>query len=85
MSVSGEQVSKVVEGDVVMESDGYMRLYLQNGSGVWFEYVVSPNGAMHSWVGEPKTKPFVSSGNKYVTNIRSLLIKLREEMRETST
>lgn len=83
MSVSGEQVSKVREGDIILESDGYIRLYMTNTSEVWFEYTVSPNGA--AWVREPKAKPFVPEHNKFVMNLKDLLIKLREEMRETST
>lgn len=82
MSVSGEQLSKVREGDVVLESDGYIRLYMTNTSDVWFEYTISPNGG--AWVREPKAKPFVPAHNQFVVNIKDLLIKLREEMRETS-
>jgi hypothetical protein len=82
MSVSGEQVSKVREGDIILESDGYIRLYMTNTSDVWFEYTVSPNGA--AWVRDPKAKPFVPEHNKFVMNLKDLLIKLREEMREPS-
>ena len=86
MLASGEQVSDktLIEGDVVLESDGYIRLYLKNASGVWFDYVISPR-SNHSWVSDPKVKPYVASGNRFVTNIKNLLVDLREEMRETST
>lgn len=82
MLASGEQLSKVREGDVILESDGYIRLYMTNTSDVWFEYTISPNGG--AWVREPKAKPYVPSSNKFVMNLKDLLIKLREEMRETS-
>lgn len=82
MSVSGEQLSKVRDGDVVLEPDGYIRLYMTNTSDVWFEYTISPKGT--AWVREPKAKPYLPHDNKFVMNIKDLLIKLREEIREPS-
>ena len=82
MSASGEQVSKVREGDVILESDGYIRLYMTNTSDVWFEYTISPTG--NAWVREPRAEPYIPRENKYMLNIKDLLIKVREEMREPS-
>lgn len=83
MSVSGEQVSKVVEGDVILESNGYVRMYMANAADdVWYEFTLSPRG--HAWVGEPRGKPYIPTENKYMLNVKDLLIKVREEMREPS-
>jgi hypothetical protein len=83
MLASGERLNEVKAGDVVLEGDGYMRVYMKATNGVWFEFILSPNNL--SWVTEPKRDPFIATNNKYVLNVKDLLVSIREEMRETST
>jgi hypothetical protein len=78
MSVSGKQ-SEIKDGDVYLETDGYMRMYFTNTDAVWFEVLFSKTNRT-SWVGNPRLKPYVPDGAKHIMNVADLLFSVRDEL-----
>lgn len=78
MSVNGEH--EVKDGDVFLEKDGYLKLHISNVHGVWYSVALSPNNNM--WVAEPKTKATVHDDDKFVMNIKELLVSVRKEVQD---
>jgi hypothetical protein len=78
MSVSGK-LSSVKQGDVVLEKDGYMRMYFRNTNDVWFEIVFSKENK-HCWVSEAKTKPYIPTECAHVMNVADLLFSVKAEL-----
>lgn len=82
MSVSG----KPSEGDVVLEKDGYVRIYLTNSNGVWYHLYLSPeHKGEHMWVSEPRTAPLSNTDTKLLLNLKDLLKTVRKEMLDESS
>ena len=79
MSVNG----KPNEGDVYLETDGYMRVYCTNSNGVWYDLLLSKTN--HMYVGDARTKPYLPADAKFVMNIKELLISIRQDIQDESS
>lgn len=82
MSVSG----KPNEGDVYLDTDGYMLCYLKNSNGCWYKLYLSPEKkGGNMWLNEPSPSIYPSIGYKFVMNIKELLTTIRKELTDESS
>lgn len=82
MSVNG----KPNEGDVYVDTDGYLRIYFKNVHRVWYDVLIAPEEkGNHMWVADPKADVFMPPDNKFVMNVKELLITIRKELKDESS
>lgn len=80
MSVNG----KPNEGDVVLDSEGYLVCHLQNSNGCWYRLYLSPTSKGGSmWLSD--AKPDVYSKGTLLLNLKELLTTVRKELQDESS
>jgi hypothetical protein len=80
MSVNG----KPNEGDVHIDSEGYMLCYLKNSNGCWYKLYLGPasKGDM-MWLSEASLEVYPSGES--IMNIKDLLLSVRKELQDESS
>ena len=82
MSANG----KPNEGDVYLDTDGYIRIYFESVHNVWYDVLISPeHRCNHMWIAEPKPETTIRDGSKFVMNVKELLTTVRKELTDESS
>jgi hypothetical protein len=77
MSVNG----KPNEGDVHLDTDGYMVCYLKNANGCWYRLYLGPESKGDTmWLSDASKDAYCSGEN--VMNIKDLLLSVRKELQD---
>ena len=80
MSVNG----KPNEGDVHLDTDGYMVCYLQNSRKCWYRLYIGPESKGNTmWLSDASTDAYCSGEN--IMNIKDLLLSVRKELQDESS
>ena len=82
MSVNG----KPNEGDVYLDTDGYIRIYFESIHTVWYAVLISPETkGSHMWIAEPKPEVLIQDNSKFLMNLKELLTTIRKELKDESS
>jgi hypothetical protein len=80
MSVNG----KPNEGDVYLDTDGYMVCHLKNANQCWYRLYLGPESKGDTmWLSDANTDA-ITRGKKLM-NIKELLISVRKELQDESS
>lgn len=80
MSVNG----KPNEGDVYLDTDGYMVCYLKNANHCWYMLYLGPESTGDTmWLSGASTEAYCSG--ERIMNIKDLLLSVRKELQDESS
>ena len=77
MSVNG----KPDEGDVYLETDGYMVCYLKNTNGCWYRLYLGPDSTGNTMRLSDASTDAYCRGEK-IMNIKELLLAVRKDLQD---
>ena len=75
---------KPSEGDVVLDSDGYLVCYLKNSNGCWYNLYLAAEGKGNTmWLSDAKHDAYAKG--TVLLNIKELLTTVRKELQDESS